>query len=212
MVYLIPGLGADERVFADLQLTMPTRVLAWLPPTPREQLPAYAARLAAAIPPQKPCWLVGVSFGGMVALEIGRLRPLARVVLVSSVAQPGQLPGLVGLARATGLHRLLPLWAAGLFPGLTGWLFGVKQLTHRRLLQQILRDTDPSFARWAVHQLVHWPGVARVSSLRLHGSHDRLLPLSGPADFVVEGGGHLMVLTHATAIRAILAQHLPDTC
>lgn len=194
MVYLIPGLGADGRIFTGLELGQPTQVIDWLVPTADELLSTYAGRLAAIIPAEKPCTLVGVSFGGIIALEIAQLRPLAQVVLVSSVAQPTQLPQLVRLARTTGLHRLLPFWAAGLMPGLMSWLFGVKPPAHQQLLRQILRDTDPFFARWAVQQLVRWPGVARVRSQRIHGSHDRLLPLLGPVDYVVEGRGHLIIL------------------
>ncbi len=212
MVYLIPGLGADGRIFAGLELGQPTQIIDWLVPTADELLSAYAGRLAAIIPAEEPCALVGVSFGGIIALEIAQLRPLAQVILVSSVAQPTQLPQLVRLARTTGLHRLLPFWAAGLMQGLMSWLFGVKTPAHRQLLRQILRDTDPFFARWAVQQLVRWPGVARVSSQRIHGSHDRLLPLLGPVDYVVEGGGHLMILTHASEVGAVLAQYLLGAC
>jgi len=64
--YLIPGLGADERVFQFLRLRGEVHVLRWLPTqNAAEALPHYAARLAAAIPPEQACWLVGVSFGGV---------------------------------------------------------------------------------------------------------------------------------------------------
>jgi pimeloyl-ACP methyl ester carboxylesterase len=70
--YLIPGLGADERVFQGLSLPGPAVVLHWLmPQSPTEPLQKYAARLAEAVPPDHPCWLVGVSFGGLLALEVG---------------------------------------------------------------------------------------------------------------------------------------------
>ena len=52
MFYLIPGLGADERVFRRLQplLRGETCLLPWLTPAPEETLPHYAARMAASIP------------------------------------------------------------------------------------------------------------------------------------------------------------------
>ena len=120
--YLIPGLGADERVFQFLRLPGQVQVLQWLPPqTPSDTLPHYAARLAGAVPYGQPCWLVGVSFGGVLALEIAQLRPLARVVLISSFAGPRELPWLARVARATGLYQLLPPQLLPRLPGLASW-------------------------------------------------------------------------------------------
>jgi pimeloyl-ACP methyl ester carboxylesterase len=114
--YLIPGLGADERVFQFLRLQGDVHILRWLPPEGSDEaLPHYAARLASAVPVAQACWLVGVSFGGVLALEIAQLRPLARVVLVSSFVGPselpwiGKLPGghLIIISRAPDISRIL---------------------------------------------------------------------------------------------------------
>ncbi|WP_425553184.1 alpha/beta fold hydrolase [Hymenobacter algoricola] len=107
VLYLIPGLGADERVFRDLlpRLRGETHVMPWLTPAPAETLPGYAARVAEGIAPGQPCFVVGVSFGGVVALEIGRLRPHATVVLVSGIPTAGALPPLLRLMRASGVYR-----------------------------------------------------------------------------------------------------------
>ncbi|MEJ7666163.1 MAG: alpha/beta hydrolase [Hymenobacter sp.] len=182
MWYLIPGLGADERVFRRLRLPGPRRVLPWLPPqSPTEPLAHYAARLAAEVPPDKPCWLVGVSFGGLLAQEIGRLRPLARVVLISSLGGPHELPPLLRLAGATGLHRLLPFSMLKWLPRLAQWFFGARGGPEYRLLRQILRDTDLAFARWATAQLLAWRGPGLAGAVRIHGTRDRLLPPARPA-------------------------------
>ena len=107
--YLIPGLGADERVFQFLRLRGEVHILRWLAPqNSAETLPHYAARLAAAVPPEQACWLVGVSFGGVLAMEVAQLRPLARVVLISSFVGPSELPWLGKLARITGLYHVVP--------------------------------------------------------------------------------------------------------
>ena len=98
--YLIPGLGANGRIFERLRLLGTVHILEWLEPTnPDELLAAYAARLAAPIPPDETCWLVGVSFGGVVALEIACQRPKARVILISSLADPIERTGWVELGR-----------------------------------------------------------------------------------------------------------------
>ncbi|UOQ78973.1 hypothetical protein MUN84_10870 [Hymenobacter sp. 5516J-16] len=70
----------------------PAQVLLWPTPEPDETLPHYAARMAARIPLEAEGLLVGVSFGGVVGLEINRLRPRLRTVLISSIPDASCLP------------------------------------------------------------------------------------------------------------------------
>lgn len=208
MWYLIPGLGADERVFRGLRLPGPATVLHWLPPiSPTEPLRHYAARLAEAVPLSQPCWLVGVSFGGLLALEIGRLRPLARVVLISSLADASQLPPMLRLGRATGLYRLVPFGLLPRLPRVAQWFFGARNGREYRLLARILRDTDPVFARWATCQLLHWDSTGVPRAVRLHGTHDRLLPPGrSPVDYALPGAGHFMIVSHAAQLSRVLSE------
>ena len=203
--YLIPGLGADERVFQFLRLQGDVHILRWLPPEGSDEtLPHYAARLAAAVPVAQACWLVGVSFGGVLALEIAHLRPLARVVLVSSFVGPSELPGIGKLARATGLYRLLPPQLLPRLPRVAQWFFGVKNGREYQLLRQILRDTDPNFTRWAIARLLQWPGRATTPAIRIHGTDDRLLPNGAAHSQYQLPGGHLIIISRATEISRIL--------
>lgn len=203
--YLIPGLGADERVFQFLRLPGTTHVLRWLPPqTPTEPLSHYAARFAEAVPPEQPCWLVGVSFGGVLALEVAQLRPLARVVLISSFVHPRELPWLGRVARATGIYRLLPPQLLPRIPRLAKWFFGVKSTRDYQLLRQILQDTDPNFTRWALARLLQWPGRPEVPIIRVHGIDDRLLPHGAALSQYCLPGGHLIIISRAAEISRIL--------
>jgi pimeloyl-ACP methyl ester carboxylesterase len=207
--YLIPGLGADERVFQRWQLVGEVHILNWLAPqSAAEPLPHYAARLAASVPVAQACWVVGVSFGGLLALEIAQLRPMARAVLVSSLAGPHELPWPLRLARATGLERLLPPTLLQHLPWAAKWAFGVKTRGEYVLLRQIIADTDPVFARWAVGQLLRWRGVPGPGPrARLHGTHDRLLPSPAAGiDYLVAGAGHFLVVSHAAQISQFLNQ------
>lgn len=207
--YLIPGLGADERVFRRLQLVGTVRVLNWLSPqSATEPLTHYAARLAEAVPPGQLCWLVGVSFGGILAQEVARLRPLARVVLISSLASPTELPPLLRLARATRLYQLFPPQVLKAMPRVAQWFFGARNGAEYKLLHHIIQDTDPVFAQWAIRQLLQWPGAAATQpAVRLHGTRDRLLPARGVAvEYRLTHGGHFMIVSHAAEISRTLNQ------
>lgn len=76
-IVLLPGLGADQRLFHPQQAAIPNLVIpSWPAPQPQDSLPTFAARLTDAIPRHESLYLGGSSFGGMVALELAaRLRP-----------------------------------------------------------------------------------------------------------------------------------------
>ncbi|HEX9984980.1 MAG TPA: hypothetical protein VGF69_17090 [Thermoanaerobaculia bacterium] len=49
-LYVLPGIGADERLFAGQRAVRDIRLIDWIAPAdPRETLPRYAARLAATL-------------------------------------------------------------------------------------------------------------------------------------------------------------------
>ena len=203
--YLIPGLGADERVFQFLRLRGEVHVLRWLLPlTPDESLPQYAVRLAGGVPLGQACWLVGVSFGGALALEISKLRPLARAVLVSSLVSPRELPWLARAAGATGLHRLVAPQLLQFLPRVAQWFFGARNGTEYELLARIIQDTDPNFARWAIGQLLRWRGTGHAPVARIHGTHDRLLAAGTARSQHLLPGGHFIIVSQATEISRIL--------
>lgn len=207
MFYLIPGLGADERVFQRLQplLQGSTCLLPWLRPEPAETLPHYAARMAAAIPESAEGLLVGVSFGGVVALEINRLRPRLRTVLISSIPDASCLPPLLRVVRASGLYRVFPPQWLKLFPRAGQWYFGVQNGAEYQLFKQILQDMEPVYTRWAVASLLQWDSTSVGRSIQILGTHDRVFPPGPtPVEYLIPGGGHFMVLSHAPEISRIL--------
>jgi len=211
VVYLIPGLGADGRIFRNLQprLHGPVEVLEWLRPTPRETLPQYVARMAERVPTGQPCLLVGVSFGGVVALEMCRLRPLARAVLISSIPDADCLPPLLRLIRATGVYHLVPPQLLKLLPRVGQWYFNIGSGEAYRLFKEVLRDMDPVYTRWAIHRLLHWDSTDIGRGVQILGTRDRVFPPGpSPADYLIPGGGHFMVITHAQEISQIINQML----
>lgn len=78
--YLLSGLGADGTVFQYLDFEgVEVEYMEWLPPLPKETLPAYAKRMTQKITTPHPI-LVGLSFGGMVAIEIAKQIPVKKVI------------------------------------------------------------------------------------------------------------------------------------
>jgi surfactin synthase thioesterase subunit len=67
---LLPGLGADRRLFQELEKEVPGLIVpAWPLPPWGDRLDDLAARLVPSLPADRPLFLGGSSFGGFVALS-----------------------------------------------------------------------------------------------------------------------------------------------
>lgn len=77
---------------------------------------------------------------------------------------------------------------------------------HKQLLKQILADSDVSFVKWAMNEIVFWQNRGVPQNLiQIHGTNDYILPMQKP-DFSIKNGGHLMVLTEADEVSEMLRQ------
>ena len=73
-VVLLPGLGADHRLFRSQHAVLPDIVIpAWPPTGADDSLASFAGRFVDSIPKADGLYLGGSSFGGMVALELAAL-------------------------------------------------------------------------------------------------------------------------------------------
>ncbi|WP_052050102.1 alpha/beta hydrolase [Leptolyngbya sp. KIOST-1] len=206
-IYFLSGLGADWRVFHRLQLQGYRPVhIRWEPPHRGEAIEHYAQRLLAQVTTEHPI-LVGLSFGGLMAVEMAKLCNPAQVILISSAANGAQVPTYYKLFRWLPLQLVVPfkqlLWAVY---GVMTWLFGLDDPEDRSLFRQVLVDTDPCFLRWAMHRVVGWRNqVVPPNLVQIHGDRDRVFPHGARnADVVVPGGGHLMVLNRAEELSQLL--------
>lgn len=213
-VFYISGLGADQRAFSRLQIpNTKSFFLNWIEPHRNESLADYARRFAASHQLQKQSQItfVGLSFGGLLAIELSRTMPLSRVILISSFKNRKELPPILRLLAKLNLHHLLPTFLLTRPNVLLDFVFGIESSDHISLFHKIIQDTDANFLRWALDRVNQWENGSYHSIVgHIHGDSDRILPIQyiQTCD-TIPGGGHLMVLTHAdlvsNAIRRILA-------
>lgn len=204
-VYLLSGLGADKRVFDFLDLShYHIHFLDWIEPEDNESFEAYARRLSRDLEGKCPI-LLGISFGGMMAIEIGKLMRTEKIIIISSARTRKSIPSNF-IARTLKLHKRLP---ARLFlkPNeILYWLFGARKKREKVLLRSILQDMNETFFRWAIDRIMNWDNEVILDNIvHIHGSNDRIIPFTS-ADFKIEGGGHLMVVSRASEINTLLSE------
>ncbi|HMJ48003.1 MAG TPA: alpha/beta hydrolase [Ferruginibacter sp.] len=210
-VYFISGLAADSRVFNNIKLPggYEPIYLDWITPQEKETLKSYALRLSGKIDPTQHFVLVGLSMGGMIAIEIAKLYPPVTTIIVSSIPNSDQFPPHFRLAGYLGLHTLIP---ARLFKSLSiiNRYFNPDTREDKIILKQIIKDSDPRFIKWAIGAILSWRNhIIPQPLLQIHGSADRLLPAryTNPTH-LISNGGHLMIMNKANELNKILEEAL----
>lgn len=212
-VVLLPGLGADARLFGPQARAFPGLVVpGWIEPGRRESLADYARRMAGAFEePAGPYVLGGASMGGMIALEMSRYVRPGAVVLLGSALSGREVRGWLRLAEA--LCRPLPsaaIDAGRLLAPVGSRVFSSTGPAHRELFLDMLRGTSTGFIRWAARAVTEWRAeqMPTCPVLRIHGGRDLIIAPPREGAEIVARAGHLVNLSHAREVNAVLARGL----
>ena len=214
-IYFLSGLGADERVFARLNLPpgYQMQLIPWEKVKGNETLEEYARHLARTIDASKPFLLAGLSFGGIVAAEICKFLKPKKLILFSTVATGQELRRIYRLAGSLRLYRLVSNIYMRLTLPFAYWFFGPLDNEGKKLINDYVLMNEGVYLRWALGQISCWKNSEIYHPhIRIHGSLDRAFPLDllNDVDYVIEGGGHTCVFTHATEVNEILMKELAD--
>jgi len=209
-IYQIPGLGADYRVFKNLDYQgIPSTTIEWITPLEKEPLPEYARRLIAQITHPNPI-IIGMSLGGIISVEISRLIPASKIIIVSSVRSSKEMPSYYKMLSFFKLHKIITKKLMMNSFGLFYKLFGVEGPSEKNLLKKIISDTDEHFLLWSIDALVKWRGEESPQTIyHIHGDSDLIIPIGSlNPDAVIKKGGHFMILNRASEVSALIKQYL----
>lgn len=208
MIYFISGLGADERVFVNLDIGgLDFKHIKWETPSNKENLTNYCKRLISQIDLNKEIILIGVSFGGIVAQELAKIIKVSKVIIISSVKSVGEFDFALDMVRRLRLHKPVPASLLKWSNKLTGnYYFGLKSKHERHLLQQIIADTDKVFLKWAIGEIMNWKNdIPSKEVFHIHGERDRVFPTRRIRNFIrIKDGGHFMILNKAEEVSRII--------
>jgi pimeloyl-ACP methyl ester carboxylesterase len=161
------------------------RFVEWPAYAGEDSIAAIAERLTSEQGIQADDVLIGSSLGGIVACEMAKITPVASLVLVGGAKKKEEISGflsvihpLVDLAPLMFIQRL-----AGTIPSHVARMFSKGQA---------------EFMRAMCRAIFEWQGLGdgRVNLLRIHGSKDRVIPLPGGVQHILDGG-HLIAMTHS---------------
>jgi pimeloyl-ACP methyl ester carboxylesterase len=209
---LFSGMGADRRLFRSIRIPEAEIVTPdHSEPAHGETLFQYASRVADNLNIQPADIVGGVSFGGMLAGEIARQRPVAGLILLGSCVQPERLPWSYRWVELLG--RLIPDFLLGLrlWGPLVRWRFAPLTGDAETCLIEMARTSRPAQIRTFGRMVIGWKGIDNIHCpvLSIHGGWDRIIPLKcADPDLILKDAGHAFTLTHPDETNAAIREFL----
>jgi pimeloyl-ACP methyl ester carboxylesterase len=210
VIYCISGLGADQRIFEHLQLgNYELRFISWLQPLKNETIDTYARRMAESINEKDPI-LLGVSFGGMMSIEIARHISLQRLILVSSIKSVDELPRWMKMAGNLKLNRVISLKPYSFMSKIGNWRLGVSNAEEAKMVSEYRKAVDMVYMEWAVNQILNWKNSwVPPGTIHIHGDEDRIFPIKKiRPTHTIKGATHFMVYNRAKEVAQCIEEAL----
>ena len=200
-------MGADEKAFSHLKIDGYNFVfIPWLMPDKNEPISKYATRMAISITDKEPV-LIGLSFGGIMCIEIARLIPVAKIILISSIQSHRQMPMWMRIAGKLKVNRFVPLRPYKFLQSIQNKRLGVTTLAEIELVNQYRKNTPQVYLDWAINEILNWKNDWQPASLfHIHGDKDKIFPVNKLSpSHIIKNAGHFMIMNRAVAVNKCLA-------
>lgn len=205
-VYVFSGLGVDKRVFQKVDFgNLDIKFVDWIEPRKAEKIQEYAQRISIKIDSENPI-LIGLSFGGIIAVEVAKTIAIEKLILIASAKTRNEIPMLYRILGKLKIHNFIPAPFLKSANCISNWFFGAQTPSDKILLKQILEETDNKFLYWAIDKVVTWKNLQiPLNYVHIHGLNDRILPIKNiKTDYKIQGGGHFMTVNKSEEISKLL--------
>jgi hypothetical protein len=207
-LFLIAGLGADERLFKNLDLSGFNVVpVAWLEPEKQDSLTTYATKLINQFGIAAEDSVIGVSLGGMLTVEVAKQVELKHAIIISSIKSKTEAPWYFGFFRMVPVYKLISGGFVQKMGPIIRPLFGAFAGNKEApLFHSMLKNSNPKFLTWAMGAALHWNGEPAPRKIHhLIGDVDLIFHHTKIKDAVViPKGDHMMVFTKAKQISPLI--------
>src|SRR6185437_3233829 len=186
-IFLIPGLGADTRVYNNIDLNDHEVICVdWIEPHKTDTLATYAQKLSRQYHITAGSVVIGNSLGGMIAIEIAKTIPLSKVILISSIKTIDEAPRYFSFFRTLPLYKLVSGKAFTSMGFLIRPLFGKMSDADKWLFNDMLKNSSPTFLKWAMDAVLAWKNeIIPPNVFTIAGDNDLIFPYERIKDAVV---------------------------
>jgi len=213
-IYAISGLGANEKVYERLVLPIGYNLyfIPWLIPQENETIDSYALRMSMNIDTTEEFILFGLSFGGIMAQEIAKIKHPQKLILFDTIKNEKEKPYWISINNYVPLYRIFPnfLLNNDRMIELYTWFLSMFN-SDRPNLSQIYTFRDDRYTNWAFRQIIQWKNkdFDQSKTYHIHGTHDFVFPIYNISNPIkVKNGGHVAVYEKAEIVSEILRELL----
>lgn len=208
--YLLPGMGADKRLFNPIELKgVKVKVLEWEFIPGISTMSEYAAHLAKRISTENNVY-IGSSMGGMMAVELHKAKPAKNLVLLSAPACRLEFPPILKGVSRIKAGKWFSLKQMHRFNRLADLFMGFSSPDHRILFYEMLEGYGPEFLKFSVNAILEWDRMDRPEKyLQVIGSKDRLFKAHRmQSPIVLPGSGHFLTYEQPVELSRIVNEYL----
>jgi len=210
-IFLIPGLGADTRVYNNIDLGDHEVICVdWIEPHKTDTLATYAQKLIYQYNIAPKSIVIGNSLGGMIAVEIAKIIPIAKTILISSIKTIDEAPWYFKLLRAIPFYKPIPGKVFTKLEFLIKPFFGYMNEADNWLFVDMLKKSSPVFLKWAMDATLAWDNkIVPPNVTTIIGDKDLVFNHKRIKDaIIVKGGTHIMIFERAKELNKILKRIL----
>jgi len=210
-VYLIAGLGADTRVYNNIDLNEYEVICVdWVLPHKTDTLTTYSQKLIYQYNIINNSIIIGNSLGGMIAVEIAKIIPIRKVILISSIKTIDEAPWYFQFFRMIPVYKIVPNGLLNSMGFMIEVFFGKMNAADSWLFKDMLKNSSPVFMKWAMDAVLKWDNtVIPPHVFQITGDKDLIFSykrIKGAT--IVKGGTHIMIFDKAKEINKWLKKIL----
>ena len=207
-VYLIPGQGSDYRLYKNITLDDPFQMhyVHHQEPAEGSSLQEYAALLFQQVDTSQAFILVGVSLGGMLAVEMNEWCDPLKTVVISSAKTRNELPFRYRFQRYLPIYKNVPGEISKQGALLLQPIVEPDRDQAKEVFVSMLQSKSPTFYERTIAMIMEWDRTTSPEGIiHIHGENDHTIPIRNVAfDHALETGSHMMTLTEGEKITALL--------
>jgi pimeloyl-ACP methyl ester carboxylesterase len=213
-IYLFPGQGSDERIFAGFRPDSSYTLVPIKYPVPEKNttLKQFARQVSAQVDTTKPYVFIGVSLGGMICTELTESMKPEKTIIISSAKCRKELPFRYRFQKSVPVYKMIPKTIIKGGALMLQPIVEPDRKKNKAVFKSMLRSKDKSYLKRTIGMIINWDRQSYPERIiHIHGTNDHTLPHRKlKCNYTIQKGSHMMTLTKAGEINRLLNEILSE--